>query len=172
MKRRSTLKIYYSDLLETILSNIILLFIISLIIIFLQLPFFCYIIHLLVICYILFYFKREIYFFIKIKKELKKESINKEIVIFDKIESDLVYGKAKRRDFFKRYVTPRYLFYFDKCLYRIGMNYDASVYSFIRGKEFEISYLKNTRFIISIKPKFDITEDEKNRLIKMFGFVE
>ena len=44
MKRRSTLKIYYSDLLETILSNIILLLIISLIIIFLQLPFFFYII--------------------------------------------------------------------------------------------------------------------------------
>ena len=172
MKKKSTLKIYYQDFIETVLSNIILLFIISLIIVFLQLPFFLFAIHLFVICFVALYFKREIVFFFKIRKDILSNNISEKVVVFDKIETDLVYGRQKRREFFKRYITPRYLFYNDKDLYRIGMNYDANVYSFIRGKEFNVKYLKNTKFIISIKPMFELSENEKNNLIKMFGNVE
>ena len=76
MKKKSTLKIYYQDFIETVLSNIILLFIISLIIIFLQLPFFLFAIHLFVMCFVALYFKREIAFFFKIRKDILSNNIS------------------------------------------------------------------------------------------------
>ena len=79
------------------------------------------------------------------------------------------YGKKKRREFFKKYTTPRYSFYYDKELFRIGFNIDPLLYNEIRGKEFEINYLQESRLIIEIKPCFIVKENDKDQYIKVFG---
>ena len=103
--------------------------------------------------------------------DLKKNAVKKKIVVFDKIETDFKYGKSKRREFFKKYTTPRYSFYYEKELYRIGMNINPILYNELRGKEFEIEYLENSRVIIKVTPLFNVPTIKQQDYKKLFGNV-
>ena len=166
---KKCLKVYYQDLIETLLSNLIMIVIISVVLFLLQLPYYFYFINLIVFLYILIYFRREIKLYFKISNDILKDEIQTKTVVFDKIETDLVYGKPKRREFFKKYTTPRFCFYNEKDFYRIGMNLNNEVYSDIRGKTFEIKYCVNSRLIVEIKPLFKVDEKLKNQYKKVFG---
>lgn len=100
-----------------------------------------------------------------------KKTITKKVVVFERIETDLRYGKAKRREFFKKYTTPRYSFYYNKELYRIGMNINPILYNEFRGKEFEIEYLENSKLIIKIIPLFDVPKSKQEDYKKSLGNV-
>lgn len=170
MKNKS-IKIYFSDMIETILTYIIMMVIISLILFFLALPFYFHFINLLILIFFIIYFRRELVMYFMVLSDLKKKKNNKNVVIFDKIETDFRYGRAKRREFFKKYTTPRYSFYFEKELYRIGMNINPLLYNEFRGQEFEIEYLENSRLITKIIPLFEVPSSKQEEYRKSLGNV-
>lgn len=170
MKNRS-IKIYFSDMIETILTYIIMMAIISIILFLLALPFYFHFINLFILIFFIIYFRRELLMYFMVFSDLKKKAIQKKIVVFDKVETDFRYGKSKRREFFKKYTTPRYSFYFEKELYRIGMNINPILYNEFRGKEFKIEYLDSSRLIIKIVPLFDIPNNKLDEYKKCLGNV-
>ena len=170
MKNRS-IKIYFSDMIETILTYIIMMVIISLILFFLALPFYFHFINLFILIFFIIYFRRELLIYFMVLSDLRNKKISNKVVIFDKVETDFRYGKAKRREFFKKYTTPRYSFYFEKELYRIGMNINPILYNEFRGKEFQIEYLEESRLITKIVPLFDVPKAKQEEYKKSLGNV-
>jgi len=167
--KNKCLKIYFSDVRETFIVNIIMMIIISLILFVLSFPFYFYFVNLFIMIFFLIYFKNEIKMYFLVLSDLKNKKITKKDVVFDKIETDLKYGKSKRRGFFKKYTTPRYAFYYEKELYRIGFDIDALLYNEIRWKEFSVEFLENSKVIISIKPLYSVKETEKEKYIRCLG---
>lgn len=161
MKQKTNYKVYFSDMKETFISYIIMMIIILAITFLIGMLIIGCIVNLIILIYFLLYFKREISLYFKVKSDINNNNYKEKIVVFDKIETDLKYGRPKRRGFFKRYTTPRFSFYHEKEYYRIGMNLDGVVYSDIRGKEFKIIYLEKTRLIVAIKPNFNLKDSMK-----------
>lgn len=170
MKDKGNIKVYFSDVVETMITYIIMMSIIlGLSFLFNFLIIAC-IINFGIILFFFVYYKKELLFFLNVKSELKNDENIKEVnVVFDKIETDLKYGKPKRREFFKRYTTPRFQFYHEGKLYRIGMRLNGNIYSDVRGKEFKIYYLENSRVIIKIIAIFKIDNSLKDDYKINFG---
>jgi len=170
LKDKGNIKVYFSDVVETMITYIIMMSIIlGLSFLFNFLIVAC-IINFGIILFFFLYYRKELLFFLNVKSELKNEENIKEVnVVFDKIETDLKYGKPKRREFFKRYTTPRFQFYYEGKLYRIGMRLNGNIYSDVRGKEFKIYYLENSRVIIKIIPVFKIDNSLKDDYKINFG---